>query len=117
MKFRLHHPPTSISFPLLIILSRRYRRPTLYSANPLSTRLCFIRFMSTHPPNNKDEDKDGEKDVDENKDLMKNDSVQSLSYPHLPTPKLPTSTTPTQFQLYRCHHNPPCIVGRSVLSV
>ena len=40
---------------------------------------------------NKDEDKDAEKDVDENKDLMKNDSVQSLLYPHLPTPKLPTS--------------------------
>ena len=57
----------------------------------------------------KDEDKDAEKDVDENKDLMKNDSVQSLSYPHLPTP--------TQFQLYRFHHNPPRIVGRSVLSV
>ena len=29
--------------------------------------------------------------MDENKDLIKNDSVQSLSYPHLPTPKLPTS--------------------------
>ena len=39
----------------------------------------------------KDEDKDTEHDVDENKDLMKNDSVQSLSYTHLPTPKLPTS--------------------------
>ena len=39
----------------------------------------------------KDEDKDAEKDVDENKDLMNNDSVQPLSYPHLPTPKLPTS--------------------------
>ena len=39
----------------------------------------------------KDEDKDSEKDVDKNKDLMKNDSVQLLSYPHLPTPKLPTS--------------------------
>ena len=35
--------------------------------------------------------KDAEKDMDENKDLMKNDSVQSLSYPHLPTPELPTS--------------------------
>ena len=74
---------------LLIILPRIYRRPALYSANPLSTRLCFIRFMSTHPPPNKD--KDAEKDVDENKDLMKNDSAQSLSYPLLPTPKLPTS--------------------------
>ena len=39
----------------------------------------------------KDEDKDTEKDLDENKDLIKNDSVQLLSYPHLPTPKLPTS--------------------------
>ena len=39
----------------------------------------------------KDEDKDVEKDVDENKDSVKNDSVQSLSYPHLLTPKLPTS--------------------------
>ena len=38
----------------------------------------------------KDEYKDAEKDVDENKDLMKNDSVQSLSYPHLTSPKLPT---------------------------
>ena len=31
--------------------------------------------------------------MDENKDLMKNDSVQSLSYPHLPTPKIPASVT------------------------
>ena len=31
----------------------------------------------------KDEDKDAEKDGDENKNLMKNDSVQWLSYPHL----------------------------------
>ena len=48
-------------------------RPALYSANPLSTMLCFIRFMSSHPPPNKDEDNDAEKDVDENKDLIKND--------------------------------------------
>ena len=40
-------PPLLIyPFPLPIILPRRYRRPALYSANPLSTRLCFIRFMS-----------------------------------------------------------------------
>ena len=39
----------------------------------------------------KDEDKDSEKGVDENKDMMKNDSVQSLLYYHLPTPKIPTS--------------------------
>ena len=39
----------------------------------------------------KDEDKDAENYVDENKDLMKNNSVYSLSYPHLPNPKLPTS--------------------------
>ena len=65
-------PPLLVyPFPLPIILPRRDRRPALYSANPLSTRLCFIRFMSTHPPPNKDKDKD----VDENKDLMKNDSV------------------------------------------
>ena len=57
-------PPTSISFPpLLIILPRRYRRPALYSANPLSTRLCFIRFMSTHPPPNKDKEEDDEDDL------------------------------------------------------
>ena len=41
-----------------MIISRRYRIPALYSANPLSTRLCFIRFMSTHPPPNKDKDKE-----------------------------------------------------------
>ena len=36
----------------------------------------------------KDEDKDAEKDVDENKYLMKDNSMQSLSYPQLPTPKI-----------------------------
>ena len=41
----------------------------------------------------KNEDKDAEKDVDENKDLMKDNSLFSLSYPYLPTPKIPTSVT------------------------
>ena len=36
---------------------------------------------------------DAEKDVEKNKDSMKDNSVQSLSYPHLTTPKLPTSVT------------------------
>ena len=64
-------PPSLLvyHFPLLIILSRRYRRPTLYSANPLSTRLCFIRFMSTHPPPNKDKYKE-EDDEDDLKLLI-----------------------------------------------
>ena len=39
-------------------------RPALYSANPLSTRLCFIRFMSTHPPPNKDKEKEGDDEDD-----------------------------------------------------
>ena len=62
-------------FPLPIILSRRDRRADLYSANPLCTRLCFIRSVPTHPPPDKDEDKDAEKYVDKNKDLMKDSSV------------------------------------------
>ena len=63
-------PPLLVyPFPLLIILPRRYRRPALYSANPLSNRLCFIRFMSTHPPPNKDKDKD-EDDEDDLKFLI-----------------------------------------------
>ena len=52
------------TFPLLIILPRRYRRPALYSSNPLSTRLCFIRFMSTHPPLNKYKDKEEDDEDD-----------------------------------------------------
>ena len=59
-------PPLLVyPFSLLIILPRRYRRPALYSANPLYTRLFFIRFISTHPPPNKDKDKeeDDEDDV------------------------------------------------------
>ena len=51
-------------FPLPIILPRRYRRPALYSANPLSTRLCFIRFMSIHPPPNKDKGKEEDDEDD-----------------------------------------------------
>ena len=30
----------------------------MYYTNPLCTRLCFIRFMSTHPPFDKDKDKE-----------------------------------------------------------
>ena len=33
-----------------IILQRRDRKLTLYSANPLCPRLCFISFMSAHSP-------------------------------------------------------------------
>ena len=40
----------------------------MYSANPLSTRLCFIRFMSTHPPPNKDKDNKNNNDNNDNKD-------------------------------------------------
>ena len=35
----------------------------MHSANPLSTSLCFIRFMSTHPPPNKDKEEDDEDDL------------------------------------------------------
>ena len=63
-------PPLLVyPFPILIILPSRYRRPDLYSANPLSTRLCFIRFMSTHPPPNKDKYKDKDKEENEEDDL------------------------------------------------
>ena len=66
-------PPLLVyPFPLLIILPRRYRRPALYSANPLSTRLCFIRFMSTHPPHNKDKEK--EEDDEDDLTLLINSS-------------------------------------------
>ena len=52
-------PPLLVyHFPLPIILPRRDRRPALYSANPLCTRLCFIRFMPTHPPHDKDKEKE-----------------------------------------------------------
>ena len=64
-------PPLLVyPFPLLIILPRRYRRSTLYSANPLSTRLCFVRFMSIHPPPNKDKEK--EEDDEDDLTLMIN---------------------------------------------
>ena len=46
-----------------------------------------------------------EKDVEENKDLMKNDSVQSLSYPHELTPKLPTSVAPSMSNLSELINN------------
>ena len=59
-------PPLLVyPFPLPIILPRIYRIPALYSANPLCTRLCFIRFMSTHCP----PDKDKEKEEDDEGDL------------------------------------------------
>ena len=48
-------PPLLVyPFPFHIILTSRDRRPALYFANPLCIRLCFIRFMSTHPPLDKD---------------------------------------------------------------
>ena len=54
-------PPLQVyHFPLSVILPRRYKRPDLYSANALCTRLCFVRFMSTHPPPDKDKVKDKE---------------------------------------------------------
>ena len=58
-------PPLLVDpFPLPIIIPRRDRRPALYSANPLCTRLCFIRFMSAHPPPNKDKDKEEDEEDD-----------------------------------------------------
>ena len=36
----------------------------MYAANPLCTMLCFIRFMSTHPPPNKDKDKEEDEEDD-----------------------------------------------------
>ena len=45
-------------FHLPIIIPRRDRIPALYCANPLCTRLCFIRFMSTHPPPDRYKDKE-----------------------------------------------------------
>ena len=52
-------------FTLPIFLPRRDRRPALYSANPLCTRLCFIRFVSAHPPPDKENYKDKDKDKEE----------------------------------------------------
>ena len=58
-------PPLLVHpFPLLIILTRRYRRPALYSANPISTRFLFIRFKSTHPPPKPDKDKNEDDEDD-----------------------------------------------------
>ena len=56
-------------FLLPIIPTRRDRRPNFYSANPLCTRLCFIRFMSPHPPSDKDKDKDKEREENDEDDL------------------------------------------------
>ena len=44
----------------------------MYSTNPLYTRLCFIRFMSTHPPPDKDKDKDKEEDNKDDLTLLIN---------------------------------------------
>ena len=44
----------------------------MYYANPLCTRLCFIRFMSTHPPPDKDKDKDKEEDDKDDLTLLIN---------------------------------------------
>ena len=58
-------PPLLVyHFPLPIILPRRDRRPALYSANPLCTRLCFVKFMSTHAPPDKDKDKEEDDEDD-----------------------------------------------------
>ena len=58
-------PPLLVyPFSLPIILPRRDRRPASYSANPLCIRLCFIRFMSTHPPPDKDKDKEEDDEDD-----------------------------------------------------
>ena len=57
--------PPLLVYPshLPIILLRRYTRTDFYSANPLCTSLCFISFMSIHPPSDKDKYKEeGDKD-------------------------------------------------------
>ena len=50
----------------------------MYSANPLCTRLCFIRFMSTHPPLEKDKDKYKDKDKDKDKKEDDEDDLMLL---------------------------------------
>ena len=65
----------------------------------------------------KDEDKDVENVVDENKDLMKNDSVQLLSYRHLPTPKLPTSVALPMSNLAELINNVTSSSSSSALSL
>ena len=49
----------------------------------------------------KNEDKDVEKDVDDNKDLMKDNSVLSLSYPYLTTTKLTPSVNLPMLKLIK----------------
>ena len=49
-------------------------RPALYSANPLCTRLCFIRFMSAHPLPDKEKYKDKEEDDEDDLTLLINSS-------------------------------------------
>ena len=66
-------PPLLVyPFPLPIILPRRDSRPALYSANPLCTRLCFIRFMSTHPLPYEYKYKDKEEDDEDDLTLLIN---------------------------------------------
>ena len=65
----------------------------------------------------KDEYKDAEKDVDENKDLMKNDSVQSLSYPHLTPHKQPTSVALPMSNLAELINNVRSSLSSSSLSL
>ena len=71
-------PPLLVyPFPLPIILPRRDRIPAFYSANPLSTRLCLIRFMSAHPPPNKDKYK--EEDDEDDLTLLINSAKFDIS--------------------------------------
>ena len=58
-------PPIVYHFTLPIILPRRDRITAFYSINPLYTRLCFIRFMTTHFPPDKYKDKDSYKEEDD----------------------------------------------------
>ena len=64
-------------FPLPNIIPRIDRRPALYSANPLCTRLCFIRFMYTHQPPYKDKEK--EEDDEDDLTLLINSSKFDIS--------------------------------------
>ena len=63
------HPPTIISLYPPHILPRKDSIPALNSAKPLCNRLCFIRFMYTHPTPDKDKDKDKYKEEDNGDDL------------------------------------------------
>ena len=51
----------------------------MYSTNPICTRLCFIRFMSTHPPPDKDKDKDNEEDDRDDLTLLINSAKFDIS--------------------------------------